>query len=280
MRVLFCGVRGSTPAPGFAFARYGGNTSCVAISHDGDMDPTLILDAGTGLSRLGRELDGRAFAGSILVGHLHWDHTHGLPFFPGGDHPDARVDMYMPEQGDAKEVLTRVLSPPHFPVRPDDLIGKWTFHGLEPGAHRIEGFDVVAREIPHTGGRTFGYRVSDGRAVIAYLSDHSPIAFGQGPRGHGEFHDDALELARDADLLIHDAQYTTTEFASRAHYGHSTIDYAIELGERAGVTKVVLFHHDPSRTDDQLDAVVEVNQHHHVRVIAATEGMTLDLRGR
>ena len=280
MRVLFCGVRGSTPAPGFAFARYGGNTSCVAISHDGDMDPTLILDAGTGLSRLGRELEGRAFTGSIVVGHLHWDHTHGIPFFAGGDHSDARVDLYMPEQGDAKEVLARVMSPPHFPVRPDDLIGKWTFHGLEPGTHRIEGFDVVAREIPHTGGRTFGYRISDGRAVIAYLSDHAPISIGQGPRGHGEFHEAALELARDADLLIHDAQYTTTEFASRSHYGHSTIDYAIELGVRAGVTKVVLFHHDPSRTDDQLDAVVEVNQHHQVRVIAATEGMALALRGR
>jgi ribonuclease BN (tRNA processing enzyme) len=173
-----------------------------------------------------------------------------------------------------------VLSPPHFPVTPDDLIGKWTFNGLEPGEHDIEGFQLVAREIPHTGGRTFGYRVTDGRASLAYLSDHAPISLGQGPRGHGEFHEAALELARGVDVLIHDAQYTANEFASRAHYGHSTIDYAIELGERAGVGKVILFHHDPSRTDEQLDAVVDVNQHHVVRVVAATEGMALDLRGR
>jgi phosphoribosyl 1,2-cyclic phosphodiesterase len=278
--VTFCGVRGSTPAPGHLFARYGGNTSCVAITAaDADI-PTLVLDAGTGLTRLSADLAGRPFRGSILLGHLHWDHTHGIPFFPAGDTPDASGVVYQPAQGDPIEVLARVMSPPHFPIAPTELRGQWTFETMEEGHYEIEGFQVEARDIPHRGGRTLGFRISDGRSTICYMSDHWPLAFGPGPHGEGEFHEAALELAYDVDLLIHDAQYTRAEFPARALFGHSTIDYAIELGELAGYGKVVLFHHDPSRTDDQLDAVVAVNQHHRVPVIAAVEGLSLDLRKR
>lgn len=273
-------MRGSTPAPGHLFARYGGNTSCVAITAaDADV-PTLVLDAGTGLGRLSSDLGGQPFRGSILMGHLHWDHTHGLPFFPAGDNPDAQCTLYQPEQGDPVEVLTRMMSPPHFPITPTGLRGQWEFRTIEAGHRTIEGFDVEAIEIPHPGGRTFGFRISDGQSTIAYMSDHWPFSFGPGPHGEGEFHEAALALANDVDLLIHDAQYTRAEFPARAHFGHSTIDYAIELGVRAGAAKVVLFHHDPSRTDDQIDAVVAVNQHHSVRVAAATEGLSLDLRKR
>jgi phosphoribosyl 1,2-cyclic phosphodiesterase len=262
------------------FARYGGNTSCVAITAaDADV-PTLVLDAGTGLTRLSADMHGQPFRGSIVLGHLHWDHTHGIPFFPAGDNPDARVTLYQPAQGDPFEVLARMIAPPHFPITPHELRGQWEFKALEAGFHEIEGFTVEARDIPHTGGRTLGLRISDGISSIAYLSDHAPIAMGPGPNGEGEFHETALALADDVDLLIHDAQYTRSEFPARSHFGHSTIDYAIELGERAGVGKVVLFHHDPSRTDDQVDAVVAVNQHHSVRVIAAAEGLSLDLRKR
>jgi len=280
LRVTFCGVRGSTPAPGHLFAKYGGNTSCVAITPADAEDPTLVLDAGTGLNRFSQDLEGRPFRGSILLGHLHWDHTHGLPFFPAGDNADASVTLYQPEQGDPLQVLEKVIAPPHFPITAKQLRGKWSFRSLEAGKHEIEGFSVQALDIPHAGGRTFGYRVSDGISTVAYLSDHGPIAFGEGPNGDGVFHEAACELAADADLLIHDAQYTKNEFPSRAHFGHSTIDYAIELGTRAGAAKVVLFHHDPSRTDDQIDAIVAVNQHHNVRVIAAAEGLSLDLRNR
>ncbi|HZQ86007.1 MAG TPA: hypothetical protein VFA83_14260, partial [Acidimicrobiales bacterium] len=95
MRLLVCGVRGSTPAPGAEFVRYGGNTSCVAVAADNDA-PRLVLDAGTGLQRLSRVLAGQPFRGSVLIGHLHWDHTHGIPFFPAGDNPGSKVDVYMP----------------------------------------------------------------------------------------------------------------------------------------------------------------------------------------
>jgi phosphoribosyl 1,2-cyclic phosphodiesterase len=272
MRVAICGARGSTPAPGPEFVRYGGHTSCVALAHDGE-PPSLVLDAGTGLRRLGGLLAGGPFRGALLLGHLHWDHTHGLPFFPAGDRADARVDLRLPAQGpgDAVEVLRRMMSPPHFPIEPTDLRGDWSFTGISPGSFTVSGFDVTALEIPHTGGRTFGYRVSDGGPALAYLSDHWPISLGPGPDGLGEYHPAALALADGAGLLLHDAQYTAEELPARADFGHSAIEYAIGLADRAGAS-LRLFHHDPFRTDDQLDALVD-----RYRVPAAREGETIDL---
>ncbi len=276
MKVFFFGVRGSTPAPGSQFTRYGGNTSCVGLAHDGG-PPRLVLDAGTGLGRLSDHLGGRPFRGTLLLGHLHWDHTHGLPFFPSGDHASSEVRLVMPAQGDPQDVLERVMSPPHFPIAPRQLRGRWTFSSVEPGNHSFEGFDVMALEIPHKGGRTFGYRVSAGGASIAYLSDHSPVSLGEGPEGLGAYHPAALELAGGADLLIHDAQHTAEELAERRAYGHSAVEYAVGLAERAGVRRLVLFHHDPRRTDDQVDALLAGCRASPVEVLAAAEGMILEL---
>ena len=277
MRLLIAGVRGSTPAPGPEFVRYGGNTSCVALARDG-AEPSLIIDAGTGLRRLARMLGGAPFRGTMLLGHLHWDHTHGLPFFPSGDNPDSSVSLMLPAQdGDAASVLSRCMSPPHFPISPLDLRGSWSFGGLEEGAHSIEGFSVLALEIPHKGGRTFGYRVSDGVSSIAYLSDHSPNNFGPGPEGFGEYHENAMRLADGVDILIHDAQYTTEEFPARAHFGHSAIDYTVGLAERAGASRLLLFHHDPPRTDDALDAIVEQHRQRFPALDAAAEGTVIEM---
>jgi phosphoribosyl 1,2-cyclic phosphodiesterase len=277
MRLLICGSRGSTPAPGADFARYGGETSCIAVARDGE-PPRLVIDAGTGLRHLSRALDGAAFHGTVLLGHLHWDHTHGLPFFSAGDRPDASVHVVMPMQDtDALSALTRCMSPPHFPITPRQLRGTWRFDGIEQGFHSIEGFAVLAREIPHKGGRTFGYRVSDGVSTIAYLSDHGPFALGPGSDGLGEFHDAALELAHGVDLLIHDAQHTASEFAPVAHFGHSAIEYAIGLAERSGVSRLLLFHHDPWRTDDALDALVAHYRRRFPALDAAVEGSVVDV---
>lgn len=276
MKVHICGVRGSSPVSGPEFVRYGGATSCVAVAADG-RPPTIVLDAGTGIARVTKLLDGSPFEGSILLGHLHWDHISGLPFFRSADHPDARVDVYLPAQDvEAEELFSQVMSPPFFPVRANELRGDWSFHGLDEGEATLDGFRVLAREIPHKGGRTFGYRVSDGHASVAYLSDHHPVGLGSGPDGDGEQHEAAKALVADVDLLIHDAQYTRSEFAVRGHFGHSTIDYAIALAEGSGVRHLLLFHHDPSRTDEELDAIVDLYEP-SIRVSVASEGAVYEL---
>jgi ribonuclease BN (tRNA processing enzyme) len=249
----------------------------AVLSDDGQC--RLILDAGTGLRRLPAALGGRPFTGTIMLTHLHWDHTHGLPFCPAVDHPDARTTLYIPEQpgGGAEEILARAMSPPHFPIRPSEMRGSWEFLHLAPGRHRIEGFDVLALEIPHKGGRTFGYRVSDGRRAIAYMPDHAPNALGPGAHQFGPYHDAAMELTRGVDILLHDSQYTSEEFPARAHFGHSSIDYAVGLAEHAGVQRLVLFHHDPWRSDAQLDTIVERWSGASLPVTAAVEWDVLDV---
>jgi phosphoribosyl 1,2-cyclic phosphodiesterase len=262
-----CGVRGSTPAVGVEFVRYGGHTSCVALAHD-DTDapepsrrplrPTLILDAGAGLQVASGLLGGEPYDGTILMSHLHWDHTLGLPFFAAGDDANARVSVVMPEQPggeDGTSLLAGVMRPPYFPIEPTQLRGRWSFATIAPEELEIEGFTVLAREIPHKGGRTFGYRIGDGRSTLAYLPDHCPTALGTGEDGWGEYHPAAIELARDADVLVHDAAMFPEELATEASFGHSVADYAVELGRRTGVREVVLFHHRHDRTDDALDGL-------------------------
>jgi phosphoribosyl 1,2-cyclic phosphodiesterase len=280
VELFFCGVRGSTPAPGAAYVRYGGHTSCVALAHDGAV-PSLVLDGGTGLANLDRVLGEAAFDGTILLGHLHWDHTHGLPFFTAGARPGHRVQVLIPAQGqDAERVLARAFSPPHFPVEPSALGAGWSFDSLEEGACALEGFSVLARDIPHKGGRTFGFRVSDGSGSIAYFSDHHPLALGPGPAGVGELHDAAVELAAGVDLLIHDAQYAADELPRLAYLGHSCPEYAIALAEAAGARQVCLFHHAPQRTDDEIDEMVGRLPGGPVPILIAAEGLTFRLAGQ
>lgn len=277
MRLVLCGVRGSTPAPGPDYVRYGGNTSCVALAHPGE-PPRLVLDAGTGLSRVTSLLDGAPFEGTILLSHLHWDHTHGLPFFAAADRPDSRVTLFLPEQpGEPQDLLAIVLSPPHFPIRPCELRGRWQFRALVEGDHDVEGFTVTARDLPHKGGRTFGFRVSDGTSTVAYLPDHSPLVLGPGPHGLGEYHEAAVALARDADVLLHDGQHTAAELPAVTHLGHSAVEYAIGLAEAARVGRLVLFHHDPARTDADIDHMVAEHATCGVKVEAAAETRVIEV---
>jgi phosphoribosyl 1,2-cyclic phosphodiesterase len=274
VRISLLGTRGSLPTPGPDFVRYGGNTSCVAVSRGGEL-PSLFLDAGTGLATAGEILGDTSFQGSILLGHLHWDHIYGLPFFRNGDRPDARVDVYLPAQGDPNAVLHRVMSPPIFPVDVQTLRGNWTVNSLEAGTGQIEGFVVTALDIPHKGGRCFGYRISDGTSSLAYLSDHSPHSLGPGPSGNGEFHETARQLVSDVALLIHDSQYTQEEFEKRQDWGHCSYQYPIELAAAFGVKRTLLFHHDPSRTDNQLDKMTSSLEQPDVEF--AVEGTHLDI---
>jgi phosphoribosyl 1,2-cyclic phosphodiesterase len=280
VRIHICGVRGSTPAPGAEFLRYGGHTSCLALAHEAGAAPALILDAGTGLRRVTPLLRGEAFAGTILLTHLHWDHVHGLPFFGGGDRDDARVILLMPENSpgtSAEAVLASAMSPPHFPIPPSGLRGHLTFGTVVPGRLKAEGFAVEAREVPHKGGRTLGYRVSGGHAALAYIPDHCPTVLGPGPDGWGEYHQAALDLAAGVDLLVHDASLLPREVASEASFGHAAADYAVRLGELAGARRVLLAHHKHDRTDDALDCLAARFRAGPTEVMVAAEGAIFDL---
>jgi phosphoribosyl 1,2-cyclic phosphodiesterase len=271
VRLHLCGVRGSTPAPGAAFARVGGHTSSVAIAHDGQ-PPSLVLDAGTGIRRVADLLDKAPFVGTVILGHLHLDHIQGLPFFAAGDRPDARVRVLAPEQGvPADELLSRLVSPPLFPIGLGGLLGQWQFTTYDSGTFETDGFTITARDIPHPGGRALGLRVTDGSSTFAYLSDHGPVAVGPGPDGQGERHAAALELARGVDLLVHDAQLTPEELTRLPHYGHSTPAYALDLAERAGARRLVLFHHDPGRTDSEVGELTRNLRSETVEIIVGCE---------
>ena len=277
MRAYFCGTRGSTPVSGAGQLHYGGHTSCIALAHSGE-PPTIVLDAGTGLQQLSLVLHGEAFRGSLLLSHLHWDHTHGMPFFRSGALPGSRVDVYLPEQGvEPEELLARAISPPHFPIRPKQLGDGWTFNAIEPGHYEFEGFSVDALEIPHKGGRTFGYRINDGSGTLAYLPDHNPISLGPGPDGTGVFHDAAVMLSEDADLLVHDSQHTAAELPRLGFLGHSAVEYAVALAQRVNARQLALFHHDPWRTDAEIDALVAQYAAAPVGVFAAHDGMVVNL---
>jgi ribonuclease BN (tRNA processing enzyme) len=280
VRAHLLGVRGSTPAPGPEFVRYGGHTSCVALAH-GDDAPSLVLDAGTGIRQLTGPLHGAPFDGTILLTHLHWDHVEGLPFCEATDRTEARTDLWLPSQPGtvaAEEVLGRMMSPPAFPIGPEGLQGRWTFRSLEAGSHKFEQFSVTATEVAHKGGPTFGYRVTDGAAVLVYIPDHCPTSYGPGAHGWGDLPPHILDLVDGADVLIHDALLSADELPAGAAYGHAAAEYAVDLAATAGVGTVVLFHHSPGRTDPALDALGHRYRHcSEPRVVVAVEGSVLEL---
>ncbi|WP_426571108.1 MBL fold metallo-hydrolase [Aquihabitans sp. McL0605] len=271
MRLRFCGVRGSTPAPGTAFARVGGNTSCVAVTPHGEGAPRLLLDAGTGIRAVTPMLGGDPFRGTILLTHLHWDHWQGLPFFSAGDRDDSEVRLLVPAGSDQPlDVLRHAMSPPHFPIGPEGLKGHWSFGSIDLGTSTIEGLTVTAADVPHKGGRTLAYRVEDEGSSFAYLPDHLPARTDPERRA-------ALDLAAGVDLLIHDAQFITGEEAVAAEYGHATIDQALAFAIEVGAGELVLFHHSPARTDAQMERIAAALEASPITVSIAIEETDRDL---
>ena len=277
MQVTFFGVRGSTPCDGDDISKYGGNTSCVAVRVPGE--PPLFFDLGTGARYFGTTLpqDG-TFRGTCLLSHLHWDHTQGLPFFSPLLHEGAELHVYAPAQEDGRsvaDVINTVIRPPLFPVTIDQLPGMVRFHDVADEEFRVGSFKVMSRMVPHVG-PTLGYRIEWGGRSIAYLSDHQ-----QPHDGSYAVSDGARELIEGVDLLIHDSQYTPSEFEKKATWGHCTIDYAIWLAGHCHASRLALFHHDPSRSDVALDEVVRcaaaAGARMGVEVFAASEGLVVDL---
>jgi phosphoribosyl 1,2-cyclic phosphodiesterase len=200
-------------------------------------------------------LRGGPFRGTVLLTHLHWDHVQGLPFFRAGDRDDAVVDLLLPDEGvPAASLLARAMSPPHFPIGPEGLQGRWRFATVGEGWREVEGLAVLAREVPHKGGVTFGYRVEGAAGSFAYLPDHLPT--GGGDRGPMSMPASVRELTQGVDLLVHDAQFVAAESVLARDYGHATVEQAIALAAASGVRELVLFHHSPERTDAAAEALL------------------------
>ncbi len=247
--------------------RYGGHTSCVAVIADGAEAPTLLMDAGTGIRSLPDLLGPDPFQGSILLSHMHWDHVEGLPFCRAVDRDDARVDLHVPAQDGVspRDLLARMFSPPSFPIEPEGLLGTWRFLPAPEGVTSIEGFEVTAADINHKGGRTLGYRVASDSGAFAYLPDHAPSR-GIAPT--------VWDLIEGVDVLLHDAQFTETERRLADDYGHATVEETVVLAAKANVGLLVLFHHSPVRTDDQLDRILD-SVESPLSIVVAREGMRI-----
>lgn len=294
MRVRFWGTRGSLPKPGQTTARYGGNTSCVQVEA---ADSTLIvLDCGTGAHDLGQHLAGQApCRGHLLLTHTHWDHIQGFPFFSPLFAPANEWDVYAPHGGGRplEQTLAMQMEYSYFPVGLRQMAASIRYHELVEGPFDLGGVRVTARYLNHPG-LALGYRLEAGGVAVVYATDHEPHASPPAPASNPGTDGDRftpihredqrhIEFLAGADLVIHDAQYTLEEYAARRTWGHTPAEIAVDFAVAAGARRLALFHHDPSRTDEALDLLVERCRQRAARaggvlqVFAAAEGQVVQL---
>lgn len=288
MRIRLWGTRGSCPSPGPGTVAFGGNTTCVEVR--GDDGHLVILDAGTGIRELGRSLvnsaDGRSISGDVFFSHAHWDHIQGLPFFTPAFQAGNHFRLFgAPTLLQSLElVLRQQMSPVVFPVAFDDLHARMEFRELT--GHRLfeNGIDVSAISVRHPGG-ALGFRLAPSGAPdrsLVFIPDNEMDRFGDRAPG-APTREELTRFARGARVLIHDAMYTGAEYMDHRGWGHSSYRDAVDLAIAADVQTLVLFHHDPERSDAALVAQLAlcremVNERNGtVEVVAAAEGMELEI---
>jgi phosphoribosyl 1,2-cyclic phosphodiesterase len=280
VKVRLWGTRGSLASPGADTARHGGNTSCVEVwSRNGTL---LVLDAGTGIRPLGVALAGAVRQVHLLLSHLHMDHIQGLGFFKPLFDPDVETHLWGPASSleDLRARLVRYLSPPLFPVHLRDL-PRLSLHCVPAAPFAVDGLRIAADRVCHPG-HTVGFRIDDGGTVLTYLSDHEP-ALGTSDFPLAADWTSGFALARDADLLVHDAQYTLSEYGEHVGWGHSAIDHALAFAQLARARHLVTFHHDPGHSDDDVDrftAAAVAAARPSFPVTAGAEGATFDVGAR
>jgi phosphoribosyl 1,2-cyclic phosphodiesterase len=280
MQLRVWGCRGSIAAPGPDTIRYGGNTSCVEVRLASGH--VLVLDAGTGMRPCGVRMHQDTHPEvHVLLTHLHMDHLQGLGFFRPLYGPGTEVNLWGPTSPvqHLSERIATYLSPPLFPVSLDDVPCNLTFHDAPETAVTIGSATIRAAKVTHQG-PTVGYRIEESGRSVVYLPDHEP-SLGTDLRSIPAEWMSGHDLARDADVLLHDAQYRDHEYGDHVGWGHSAIDHTMEFAAKSRVGRVVLFHHDPYHTDDDLEALLKearakwAGPGEHVRL--AYEGMTIDL---
>jgi ribonuclease BN (tRNA processing enzyme) len=286
LKVRFWGTRGSIAKPGPTTARYGGNTSCIEVrSSQGTL---IVIDCGTGAHGLGGALMAEGVKrGCLLIGHTHWDHIQGIPFFGPLFDPTNEWDVCGPKglSGSLRETLAGQMESTYFPVALESLGATIRYWDLLQGSFQVDDIRVSTHHLNHPA-LTLAYRIEADGATIVYACDHEVYSRAaadgnvrlEGPDlRHAEF-------VAGADLLIHDAQYTAAEYPTKVNWGHSTIEYAMLVAREANVRQLALTHHDPSRTDEQLDALVESARAtmrelgSPIDVFAASEGLTIEVQ--
>jgi phosphoribosyl 1,2-cyclic phosphodiesterase len=305
MRVRFWGVRGSLPVPGARTERYGGNTSCVEVTSASGT--RIIIDGGTGIRRLGKELMRTEFESGkgqahILVSHTHWDHIQGLPFFSPFYREGNRLFVYARQRDDQnlRSVFASQADAPFFPVSFDRTRASVSFRELHDGAKfEIEDMQVSTTRLNHPHVAT-AYAIAADGARVAYISDTAPfsdILFGQEflsgpplPRTQLSKTDKTklksmaaavVRLCEGADLVIYDTMYTADEYRQFPHYGHSRPSDAITVCQAAGAKRLALFHHAPDRSDAEVDTMLDdarsqaLTHAPKLEIVAAFEGLDL-----
>jgi len=287
LQLRFWGTRGSVPSPGPHTVRYGGNTPCVEVRSPAG--GVLVLDAGTGIRALGRALDagvGAPLAADIFLTHLHWDHVQGLPFFAPLYRPENRVRVWGPDTAEAPlaRVIRALIAPPTFPVPIDEAGAAIEFATPPTTPVTISGCEVASVPVRHPGGAV-GYRLrapGSPNGGLVYVSDNE-LRDVPGTEPADAWRAAFLRFASGARVLVHDTTYTAEEYRRRNGWGHSTYGDAVELAHEVGVERLVLYHHNPDRTDDELDRRLEECRALAARrgaaldVVAAAEGMLLDV---
>lgn len=274
MKLTVWGSRGSIASAGPETQRYGGNTACVEV--DADQDEVLVLDAGTGMRQAGLAHAGDGRPVHVLLTHLHMDHIQGLGFFRPLFEPGRVVHIWGPPSTTLglRARLTRYMSPPLFPVRLTDLGSRVALHDVHDEPWRIGALTITATTVIHPG-PTVGYRIAGNGSTIAYLPDHEPALGGF----RGSEWTSGCDLAAGVDLLLHDAQYTSAEYAQRVGWGHSSIEHAVAFADLARARTLALIHHEPEHSDEQIDEILALatGLRRHGTVIAAADRLTIDI---
>jgi ribonuclease BN (tRNA processing enzyme) len=281
VRLTFWGTRGSLATPGPETVGYGGNTSCIEVRNDaGNL---IVLDAGTGIRRLGNLLTRDVPRLDILLSHLHMDHIQGLGFFAPLRWEGTEVHIWGPASTTLplRSRLSRYLSPPLFPVRLRDLPSSVEVHDVPFGTFEVPGFSVTAQLVCHPG-PTVGYRVSADGSSLAYLPDHEPALSARRVSQPGEW-TSGYALAADVELLVHDAQFSDDAYPDHVGWGHSCISDAVRFAALARVGTFVPFHYDPAHDDatrDRLHRTARALLPPGTELVPAREGATITVPRR